>query len=244
VPGCRAISLSASRRRRAAAIAATLTAALVLAACGGTRQDAGAPHHVSYPVQVTAASFPANQTLSQHTRMVITVRNAGNKTIPDLAITVCPVTCAWNAPKGEGTSGAVFDTNVDQDSLDSTGTPGNVPDWVVEQQPGPRPCSQSYSCINGGAGGYATQMPDTWAAGAVAPGASVTFDWHVVAVRPGHYKVAWTLAPALYGSGKVVLAGSGAVPGGTFPATISKAPAHSYVDNSGQIRSGSGQGTP
>lgn len=173
--------------------------------------------------------------------MVITVRNAGHKTIPNLAISVCPVTCAYSAPKGEGTSAAVFDTNLDQDSLDNTGAQRNpsVPDWVVAQQPG----KCGYSCQNGGGGAYATQFPDTWAAGPVRPGASVTFDWHVVAVKPGHYVVAWQVAPDLYGSAKTVLTG-GANAAGKFTATVSNRPAQSYVDNSGQIRTGSGQGQP
>src|SRR5437660_5087251 len=89
-------------------IAAGVTAALALAACGsGAQQDANAPSG-NFPVQVTAAKWVRFQRLAQHTRLVIAVRNAGTKTIPNLAISICNTTCAYPAPAGQGTSVAAF----------------------------------------------------------------------------------------------------------------------------------------
>ena len=79
-------------------------AALVLAGCGGgQRQDASEPSG-NFPVTVTTATFPANQRLSEHAHLVLAIRNAGGKTIPNIAVTICNVTCAYPAPPGEGTS--------------------------------------------------------------------------------------------------------------------------------------------
>lgn len=210
-----------------------LAGGLALSACGMQRQDANAPKG-NYPVQVTAASFPAAQTLSQHTKMVIAVRNAGNRPIPNLAISVCPGTCSYPAPPGQGTSSAVFDSNVDQDSLNNP----SQPVWVVETQPGP--CG--FSCQSGGGGTYATQNPDTWALGhPLAPGATGTFVWHVVAVRAGHQVVAWQVAADLYSQAHAVRPNDGGPVAGTFAAAVSSKPAQTYVNNNGQVVSGSGQ---
>ena len=206
------------------------------------RQDANAPKG-NYPVQVTAASFPTAQTLSQHTKLVLAVRNAGKRAIPNLAISVCPGTCSYPAPPGQGTSSAVFDSNVNQDSLNNP----SVPVWVVEQQPGPcatldYPTESHYSCQSGGAGAYATQNPDTWALGhPLAPGSTATFVWHVVAVRPGRHVVAWQVAADLYNQAHAVRPNDGGPVAGTFSTTISSKPAQTYVNNNGQVAPGSGQ---
>ena len=63
-------------------------AALGTSACGGgERQDADEPEG-EFPVEIAAAEFPARQRLAQTSELTLTVRNAGDETIPDLAITV------------------------------------------------------------------------------------------------------------------------------------------------------------
>jgi hypothetical protein len=54
---------------------------------GGERQDANEPSG-TFRVNVVRASFPAKQRLAKPERMVITVRNAGRETVPDLAVSV------------------------------------------------------------------------------------------------------------------------------------------------------------
>ncbi|MGZ4275551.1 MAG: hypothetical protein ACXVFK_02685 [Solirubrobacteraceae bacterium] len=77
---------SARIGRRTLVVSATL-AALGLGACGGQRQDAKEPSG-TFRVAVVRSSFPAKQHLARSERMVISVKNTGNKTVPDLAVTV------------------------------------------------------------------------------------------------------------------------------------------------------------
>ena len=213
-------------------MAAAVGAMLALSACGGgQRQDANEPKG-TFHVDVSAASFPASQTLSQHSQLVITVRNTGHRTIPDVAVTVCNATCAYPAPKGEGTSSAAFGAALSQSGL---ANPSRAV-WIIDQSPG----GCGYSCANGGAGGGATAYANTWALGRLRPGKSVSFDWKVTAVQPGHHVLAWEVAAGLNGRAHAEL-GNGSLPHGRFAVDISATPAQSYVDNNGNIVQGSGQ---
>jgi hypothetical protein len=207
-------------------------AALILAGCGGgTRQDATEPSG-KFPVAVTTATFPASQRLSEHTHLILTVRNVGNQTIPNLAATICNVTCAYPAPAGEGTGAAAFSENLQMPGLAHPSRPV----WVVDTPPG----QCDYGCGANPAGGYGspggavTAYSNTWALGALAPNATATFDWGVTAVAPGHHVVAWEIAAGLNGKAKAVLA-DGSAPHGTFVVTIHSAPAQTYVNGNGQI---------
>jgi hypothetical protein len=199
--------------------------ALAVAACGSAqRQDAHEPKG-RFKVVVGRASFPDSQTLSRHTHLVIDVRNTGTKTIPDLAVTICNVTCAYPAPKGEGSSSQAF-------AAATAGPQGldPAPTWVVDGGPGP--CG--YSCHGGGPSAYVTADSNTWASGMLKPGRSVRFDWAVTAVSPGKHVIAWEVAAGLNGDAKAVL-DDGSPPHGTFAVDVSSAPAKSYVNNNGQI---------
>jgi len=219
-------------RTRSCGIIAGVGATLALAACGsGARQDAHEPHG-RFKVAVSTATFPASQTLSEHTHLVIAVHNAGPKTIPDVAVTICNVTCAYPAPKGEGTSAKAFAQDLNQQYLANP----SRPIWIVDRGPGP--CG--YSCQNGGQGAGVTAYSNTWALGSLRPGKTVRFDWAVTAVSPGKHVVAWEVAAGLNGRAKAVLA-NGSRPHGTFAVDIGQAPQQSYVNNNGQIISGSGQ---
>ncbi|HET9105209.1 MAG TPA: hypothetical protein VFN55_17800 [Solirubrobacteraceae bacterium] len=213
-------------------MAAAVGTVLALSACGGgQRQDANEPKG-TFPVAVSTASFPASQTLSQHSHMVITVRNTGHRAIPDVAVTVCNVTCAFPAPRGEGTSAAAFGADLNQSGL---ANPSRAV-WIVDQPPG----GCGYSCRNGGAGGAASAYSNTWALGRLKPGRTIRFDWKVTAVQPGHHVLAWEVAAGLNGRARAVT-GGGSPPHGTFAVDISAKPAQSYVDNNGNIVAGSGQ---
>ena len=59
-----------------------------IAACGGgERQDEDEPEG-EFPVQIVNAEFPTKQRLAQTSELLITVSNAGDETIPNLALTV------------------------------------------------------------------------------------------------------------------------------------------------------------
>jgi hypothetical protein len=209
-----------------------ICAALLLAACGGgQRQDAQEPSG-NFKVDVTSSSFPATQRLSEHTHLVLAVRNDSGKTIPDIAVTICNVTCAYPAPPGEGTSATAFSENLQMPGLAHPSRPV----WVVDRPPG----ACNYGCQpgspggEGGPGGAVTAYANTWALGALAPGHTARFDWAVTAVAPGVHKIAWEVAAGLNGKAKAVTA-LGLLPQGTFTVDISNAPAQTYVNNNGQI---------
>lgn len=207
---------------------------MAVAGCGGgSTQDANAPSG-SFPVEVSTATFPASQRLSEHTKLVISVRNAGTRAIPDVAVTICNVTCRYGAPVGEGTSVAAFAQYLNMPELASHSRQV----WIVDRPPG----GDGYSAQNGGQGGAFSADANTWALGRLTPGQTATFTWNVTAVAPGRHVVAWEVAGDLYGKARAVLAsgsgGCGRTPCGTFDVNISPAPAQSFVNDSGQIVSG------
>jgi hypothetical protein len=204
-------------------------AALVLTACGGgARQDATEPSG-NFPVAVSTATFPASQRLAERTHLVLDVRNAGSATIPNVAVTICNVTCAYNAPPGEGTSAAAFAQNLQMPGLANPSRPV----WIIDRPPGP--CIAGCKPGSSGApGGAVTAYSNTWALGALAPGQTARFDWAVTAVAPGRHVVAWEVAAGLNGKARAVT-GSGSLPQGTFRVTIHTAPAQTYVNDKGQV---------
>jgi hypothetical protein len=209
-----------------------ICAALLLAACGGgQRQDAQEPS-AKFKVQVTTASFPASQRLSEHTHLVLAVHNLSNRTLPDVAVTICNVTCAYPAPAGEGTSAAAFAENLQMQGLAHPSRPV----WVVDNPPGPcsSGCSANSSSGGGGPGGAVTAYANTWALGRLRPGQTAKFDFGVTAVKPGRHVVAWEVAAGLNGKAKAVLS-DGSLPHGKFTVLIHNAPAETYVNNNGQI---------
>jgi hypothetical protein len=213
-------------RKCSCGIIAGVGAALALSACGGgSRQDAAEPGG-KYHVAISSASFPSSQTLAENTHLVIKVHNTGAKTIPDVAVSICNVTCSANAPAGEGTSAAAFAQGHNQQYLASTSRPV----WIINRGPG----RCKYSCQSGGAGGAVTAYSNTWALGSLKPGRSVRFDWAVTAVVPGKHVVAWQVAAGLNGKAKAVLA-DGSQPQGTFSVHIQAAAQQSYVNNQGQV---------
>jgi hypothetical protein len=207
-------------------------AALLLGACGGgQRQDATEPNG-KFTVQITTARFPASQRLSEHAHLVLAVHNVSGKTLPDVAVTICNVTCRYPAPPGEGTSAAAFSENLHMAGLAHRSRPV----WVVDQPPGACNvgCSANSPSGAGSTGGAVTAYANTWALGRLPPGRTAKFEWAVTAVKPGRHVVAWEVAAGLNGKAKAVLS-DGSLPHGTFTVVIHNAPAQTYVNNNGQI---------
>jgi hypothetical protein len=220
-------------RKRSAGLASCIAVAATVTACGsGARQDANEPNR-TYQVQVTS-SFPGSQRLAQSANLVITVRNLDpRRTIPDVAVTICNVTCGYSKrdlAHGYGTSVQAFSAKIDYQTgaLASTSRPV----WIVDQAPNLNGCQ--YSCQQGGPGGAVTAYSNTWALGPLKPNRTATFNWRVTAVKPGTHVVAWQVAAGLNGRAKARTS-SGAIPQGKFDVKIARAPAQSYVDNNGQI---------
>jgi hypothetical protein len=154
------------------------------------------------------------------------VRNTSHKTIPDVAVTICNVSCAYPAPKGEGSSASAFAANIDQPNVANP----SRPNWIVEQGPG----RCGYSCRDGGQGSGVTAYSNTWALGRLRPGHTARFDWAVTAVAPGRHTIAWQVAAGLNGRARAVLA-NGSPPRGTFAVHVSTAPPQTYVNRNGQL---------
>jgi len=89
------------------------------------------------------------------------------------------------------------------------------PIWVVDA--GPR----------GGDSAYV----NTWALGALAPGATKRFTWHVTALVPGAHTVRYRVAAGLDGKAQAVLA-DGRAPEGSFDVAVSAKPSQARVDPS------------
>jgi hypothetical protein len=188
-------------------MAATAAVALTLAAgCGGgTRQDAG-ERAATYPVAIARASFPAHQDLAERTAMRIAVTNTGTRTIPNVAATI--------EAAGRGTTVEAFGLHSEEADVQTSSRPA----WIVDVGP-----------IGG-----ETASPNTWALGRLAPHATKTFAWDVVAVQPGSYRLVWRLAGSLTGRSQLRVAGGGA-PHGSFAVTIGHRAAQVRVTPGGRI---------
>jgi hypothetical protein len=197
-------------------------AVLALSACGGGSNQAANEPSGNFPVDVSTATFPASQRLAEHTHLVITVRNAGNKTIPDVAVTITnPAT---------GTAAQAFGYLLSASGSSQGLASRSRPVWIIDRPPGP--CT--YSCSSGGPGGAVTAYSNTWALGPLRPGATAKFVWGVTPIKPGKYVVAYRVAAGLNGNAKAVLS-SGEPPKGRFTVTVHSAPQQAFVNDRGQV---------
>jgi hypothetical protein len=182
----------------------------VLAGCGGERQDENEPSG-DFAVEVVSAQFPSEQKLAKSSALVITVRNAGDTTIPNIGATV------------DG-----FDYSREDSSLADQSRPVFAFDGVPVQIAGfpeakdatPRGCDTAY--VN------------TWACGPLKAGERKTMRWQVTAVKAGPYEVAWRINAGLHGNAKAIAAGGGEAPRGSFAGTISDEAPESRVADDGK----------
>lgn len=171
----------------------------VLAACGGERQDENEPSG-EFPVEVVDATFPEDQKLAQSSSLVITVRNAGDETIPNIGVTVD----GFNYRKADAADLAdperpVFAVN---------GMPVQIAGFPESKDDSPRGCDTAY--VN------------TWACGPLRPGREKRFRWSVTAVKTGDFEIDWRVNAGLDGKARAVEAGGGdRAPSGSFSGTIS-----------------------
>jgi hypothetical protein len=173
---------------------------LAVAGCGGgERQDENEPEG-NFPVEVVQAKFPEKQKLAKSSDLVLTVRNAGDKTIPNIAMTVNGFDEQKNDPELADPTRPVFAVN---------GVQVKIAGFPEAKDASPRGCDTAY--VN------------TWACGPLGPKEKRTFRWSVTAVRAGDFKIDWRVAAGLDGKAKAVAAGGGPAPRGQFSGTISNA---------------------
>jgi hypothetical protein len=182
--------------------------ALALAGCGGGEsQDSNEPSG-TYPVDIVQATFPTSQRLAEKSALVIVVRNAGNKDVPNVAVTV------ESGEADQTASAAAF--------AEASAQPGladpSRPVWVLDS--GPR--------------GGITAYTNTWALGLLKPGQTKTFVWRVTAVKSGVHAIRYRVAAGLDGKAKAVIA-SGGPAEGQFTIRISNRPADARVGEDGQV---------
>jgi hypothetical protein len=203
--------------------------ALALAGCGGGSNQSAIEPNGNFSVDVAAATFPLKQTIAQHSDMVITVRNAGSKPIPDIAVTITDA--------GAGTSAQPFAEDLHTAGL----ADASRAVWIVDQAPCPAAARDKCAPIGtggarqtGGPGGAVTAYSNTWAMGRLAAGHSTTFRWGVTAVQPGVHVIHYRIAAGLSGKAKAVTA-AGQPVAGRFVVNIATKPRQSYVNDAGQI---------
>jgi hypothetical protein len=190
--------------------------AVLLAACGESSSDANQPAG-RYPVEVTAAGFPAKQRLGQTSLLKLGVRNAGSKTIPALTV-------SFSIAGKEGAASSLpFGIRDPQPNL----AQADRPVWVL---------AQTYPRLAGSSkpGGATTSNPKTFSFGPLEPGETTEAVWKLSAVRQGKYHLLFGIDAGLSGSAKAVT-GSGGAPGGSFAAEITAALPETNVTDSGEV---------
>ena len=170
---------------------------LAVAGCGGERQDENEPSG-DFPIEVVEAKFPDKQKLAKSSDLVVTVRNAGQETVPNIAMTVNGLDERKTDPDLADPSRPVFALN---------GVQVEIAGFPEAKDASPRGCD--------------TAFVNTWACGPLKPDEKRTFRWTVTAVRAGDYKIGWRVAAGLDGKAKAVTAGGGPAPRGSFSGSIS-----------------------
>lgn len=194
-----------SRRRRAGVLVA---AGVLISGCGGSapRQDANEPAG-DYKLEIVSAQFPADQHIAERATMRIAVRNADNRAVPNIAVTV-----KTDNPDKPGEATVAFGRRVDDPQLADP----SRPIWVVDREPE----------------GSAVAHTNTWARGRLAPGATATFEWRVTAVQAGSYRVGYEVWPGL--DGKARLSGDAVRSKGSFLVSIDDTPPDARVGEDGK----------
>jgi len=199
-----------------------------LVACGGgERQDEDEPEG-SFPVSIVKAEFPNRQRLAQTSELVLSVRNEGNETIPDLAVTV---NTRRQDEQGSGEAGAQptpsangsFSVLSEQEGLAIPSRPV----WILEQNY-PKLAGETAS-----AGAEAAQT-NTYSFGVLDSGDTREIVWKLTAVQSGRYVVDYRIAAGL--QGKAIAENTdGSEPEGQFVVVISDVPPQTRVDESGKV---------
>ena len=195
--------------RTATALAAG-SAALALSACAqNQRQDTNEPKG-RFSAEVVNASFPKRQALAKRSRVIITVRNTGQKTIPDLAVTLHGFDYRTTQPNVADPRRPRFVIN---------GVPKRIGGFAESQDASP--------------GGGQTAYVDTWALGPLRPGRQKTFRWGVTAVKSGPYKLSYIVAAGLTGKARAIDVNTNRAPRGQFVGTVAQKPPQTRIDDDG-----------
>lgn len=207
-------------------MAALALTSSVSACGGGERQDVTEPSG-NFPVQVTKAKFPHRQRLAEGSDLELAIKNVGDQTIPDLAVTIFTGDTKTKAPGS-------FKVPLKESNLANP----NRPVWILENRY-PKLLKPGVSLARTPTAGAAAAQTDTFQFGAVPPGERKDIDWRVTAVRSGTYTVHYEVAAGLEGKAKAVTTDGSPVKG-EFVVTITSKPQQTCVNDKGQITTGCG----
>jgi hypothetical protein len=209
----------ASRSRLRALTTGVLAAALAvsIASCGGEASSDANEASGNFPVRVTEAEFPTSQRLGQTSLMHLGIRNAGEKKIPALTVTV-------SIAGKEGQSSTIpFGIRDPQPDLAQP----DRPVWVLSARY-PRFAGSSEP-----AGGE-TPNPRTYDFGPLKAGATTNLVWKLNAVKAGRYTLLYSIDAGLGGGAKATGPG-GVRAGGSFVVRIDDAPYGTEVRPNGEV---------
>jgi len=162
------------------------------------------------------ATFPEEQKLAKSSDLIVTLRNAGRETIPNITVTVNGLDRRKKDPDLADPTRPVFALN---------GVQVEIAGFPEAKDASPRGCDSAY--VN------------TWACGPLRPDQQKTFRWSVTAVQAGDFKIDWRVAAGLDGKAKAVAPGGGPAPRGQFSGSISdEAPDVRVADDGKTIVSG------
>jgi hypothetical protein len=203
-------------------IVSACSALLAIGCGGGSEQNHGEAKR-SYKMRISAASFPAKQSISKPAELRVKVLNEQNRTVPNVAVTVDAFSYVEKYPELAA---------------------NKRPIWVVEEGPGTRAQSPVQSQAVSPPGGGQTAYINTWAFGPLKANAAKTFTWKVVPVKSGAHSVHLTVSAGLAGNAKATLARGGAVRR-SFSTQIAAIPPLRHVDPStGQVSPGAFSASP
>lgn len=187
---------------------------LGLTACGnkGPRQDVTEPSG-TFPVAITTARFTSLQHIGQTIDLRLGVRNAGQQTIPDLAITIF----------ADANADRPFSVRSEQPGLSGPSRPV----WILQNDYPKLVGSQASA-------GAQTANRDTFQFGPVGPGEAREAIWRVSPIRGGSYTLNYKIDAGIEGKAKATLE-NGSEATGKFAVTISTTVPQVGVDNKGRV---------
>jgi hypothetical protein len=165
---------------------------------GGERQDENEPEG-DYQVEVVEASFPSDQKLAKRSELVIVVRNADTKQIPNIAVTMKGLDYRKEDAELADQRRPQFVVNGKFKNF------GNIEDAQAQTPNGVE--NPTYV--------------DTWSLGPLEPGESKEFKWDVTAVVAGPYELSYSVSAGLDGKARAVDESTGEMPQGIFTGTVS-----------------------
>lgn len=194
------------------------------AACGGDDSSESKPAEAkaSYPVEVVAADFAAEQRLGETTLLRLGVRNAGEKRMPALTVTLTI------AGKEGETAGLPFAIRDPQPGLSQP----ERPVWVLSEHY-PR-LIDANGKVGSESAGTETGGQKTFEFGPQEAGETTEAVWKVSAVRSGRYELMYEIGAGLGGKAKAETPGGGKA-GGSFDVKIGTAPVDVEVTDSGEV---------